>query len=404
MNSATEVTFTYQTVRIMSRLYLFVLSLAMLLFPLQALAQPTITAADLSAQSGAAFFEFLAGDNAGALPDDLSVLPSLLLASGANTTFDFTAITSHLPLFSTNKYINLPTDSLDLPGFEAFFKDKASDVWQVTLLNSDAPDVFLYRRIAGDSLLWLGNGLWQDTNADGIADPVVSVFNPGKLQAPLPLEFNNAWTTSFVHKSVVNSPIGVIEVSGITENHDIKIDGYGTLVTHTGTYPCLRIRINQTIENIDGSTQEIGGWSFLTKDLVQLGVFYDQLIPDNPADISFDLLTPQSISLFSPEDPGTSIANEVPEGTLPTSHSIGQNYPNPFINDTVIPFELFNAGHVTLDIYNATGQLIAPLIDQTMPAGAHKIAWAAQNQPAGLYYYRISFNGIQRHNIMVRLK
>lgn len=388
----------------MSRLYSLVSSLAMLLFPLQALAQPTITAADLSAQSGASFFEFLAGYNAGALPADLSMLPSLLLSSGENNTFDFTSITSQLPLFSSNKYITLPSDSLDLPGFDAFFQDKATDVWQVKLLNSNAPEVFLYRRITSDSLLWLGNGLWQDTNADGIADPVTSVFNPGKLQAPLPLEFNNAWTTDFVHTSVVNSPIGVIEVPGITENHDIKIDGYGTLITHTGSYPCLRIRINQTIRNIDGSTQEIGGWSFLTKELVQLGVFYSQLIPENPANISFDLLTPQSISLFSSDDTGMSTANEEPAEVLPATYSIGQNYPNPFIDDTVIPFELLKTGHVTLDIYNAAGQLVAPLVDQTMPAGAHQITWVAHDQPAGLYYYRIHFSGNQRHNIMVRIK
>lgn len=388
----------------MSRLYAFVSALAMLLFPLQVLAQPTITAADLSAQSGSDFFEFLAGDNAGALPADLSMLPSLLLASGENNTFDFTSITSKLPLFSNNKYLSLPSDSIELPGYEAFFGDKATDVWQVHLLNSEAPDVFLYRRIAGDSLLWLGNGLWQDTNADGTADPVVSIFNPGKLQAPLPLEFNDAWTTDFVHTSVVNSPFGVIEVPGITENHDIKVDGYGTLVTHTGSYPCLRIRINQTIGHLDGSTEEIGGWSFVTKDLVQLGVFYGQLIPDNPADISFDLLNPQSISLFSPEDAGMSTANEEAAEALPTTFSVGQNYPNPFGQHTVIPFELLEAGHVTVDIYNAAGQLIAPLVDQTMPSGAHQIPWDAQHQPAGLYYYRFSLNGNQRHNFMVRIK
>ena len=95
-----------------------------------------------------------------------------------------------------------------------------------------------------------------------------------------------------------------------------------------------------------------------------------------------------------------STANESPAGAIPATFSIGQNYPNPFSSDTVIPFELREAGHITVNIYNVTGQWVAALIDQTLPAGPHQATWRSQDQPAGLYFYRISVNGIQRHKIM----
>ena len=367
-------------------------------------AQPVLTANDFQAQTGASFQEFLAGDNVAPLPSNLSMLSTILLSDGNNDTFDFSTITAELPLFSTNYYLNLPSDSVDLPGFTAFFENKATDAWRVVFEDSSVPDVFIYRKITADSLAWLGNGVWQDSDADGIDDPIVSVFSPGKLQAPLPLALNDTWTTDFTHINTVNTPIGVVEIPGVVESHDIRVDGYGTLVTHEGSYPCLRIRINQTIQNPDGSGQELGGWSFVTADLVQLGVFYDALIPENPADISFDFEQPQSISLFGAGDNNMSTSIEDENNGLPAQFVLRQNYPNPFNPQTTIPFELRESGPVQLSIFNALGQEITTLVNQHLPAGPHDVTWEASNQPSGFYFYRLRFDGKISQQVMMLIK
>lgn len=377
--------------------------LTVLLFAGNIEAQPVISAEMFSAQSGASFEERLAGANAGPLPQDLTQLESILLADGNNSTFDFKAITPELQLFSNNRYIQLPTDSIDAPGFDAFFSEKATDVWHVDFVDASIPDVFLYRRITTDSLAWLGNGVWQDSNGDGVADPVVSIFSPGKLQAPLPLQLNDTWTTDFTHISVVNTPVGVIEVAGTVENHDIKVDGYGTLVTNEGSFPCLRVRINQVIISPDGTRQELGGWSFVTAELVQLGVFYPELIPDAPSASTFDFQSPHSISFFAPSDDGMSTAIE-PDNLPNATFVLGQSYPNPFSKETSIPFQLDEAGQVRLRVYNALGQLVDEPINNFLPAGEHTYQWQANSNPAGLYFYRLEMNGVPQQQIMTLVK
>ncbi len=369
-----------------------ILALLFLIFTHPVKAQISISAEEFLGQTGDTFQELLADRDTGTLPGSLGVLESLLTVDGINSSFDFTEITAELPLFSLNQYLSLPSDSVDIPGYTTFFEGLATDAWRVQLIDEAAPDVFIFRKITTDSLAWLGNGVWQDTNNDGIADPVVSVFTPAKLQAPLPLELNDAWTMDFTHMSVVDTPIGTVQVPGIREEHDIKVDGYGMLVTHLGEYPCLRVRINQTIHTPGGSTQEIGGWSFITSELVQLGIFYDQLIPDDLSQATFSLQEPQSISLFTPAEEGMSTASEVFD-PAPIRFQLSNNYPNPFQTSTTIPVELKEAGNVRLRIFNALGQLMATPANGYYSAGSHRFEWHATGAPAGIYFYQLENNG-----------
>ncbi len=380
-------------------LWLFtLLCSAVLCVPAQA--QLVLTAADFQAQTGASFQEFLADDQNNNFPANVSLLPDLLLLDGNNSVFDFSAITPQLPLFSTNYYLPLTTDSVAIPGAMSTFNGEVTDVWQVDFEESSTPDVFIFRSITADSLAWLGNGVWQDTNADGTPDPVVSVFSPGKLQAPLPLQMGNAWQSDYTHISTVETPIGVVEIPGVVEEHNIQVDGYGTLITHTGTYPCLRIRINQTILSPDGSSQELGGWSFVTANLEQLGVFYDRHIPADPG--SIDLTSPQSISLFSAGNNMSTAITPAIEGN-PDLLVVHQNYPNPFLRDTTIPFELPRAGHVRLSIFNSIGQRVEVLVNETRAAGKHTVHWKAGALPSGFYFMEFENSGRITRRAMLRV-
>ncbi len=65
------------------------------------------------------------------------------------------------------------------------------------------------------------------------------------------------------------------------------------------------------------------------------------------------------------------------------------NYPNPFADQTTIRYELENAGHVRLSVYNMTGQQIAVLADARQAAGKYEVTWDAGNHAAGMYFYRL---------------
>ncbi|MCP4710287.1 MAG: T9SS type A sorting domain-containing protein, partial [Planctomycetes bacterium] len=71
-----------------------------------------------------------------------------------------------------------------------------------------------------------------------------------------------------------------------------------------------------------------------------------------------------------------------------------QNYPNPFNPSTTIGWSLSSAGAVSLNIYNARGQLVRRLVDNRFGAGEHTATWNGSTddgQPvgSGIYLYRL---------------
>lgn len=73
---------------------------------------------------------------------------------------------------------------------------------------------------------------------------------------------------------------------------------------------------------------------------------------------------------------------------LPGSFALEQNYPNPFNPSTQISFELPIASNVRLDIYNALGQLVEPLVAEQLTAGRHTVVWYPTGA-SGVYFARL---------------
>lgn len=74
--------------------------------------------------------------------------------------------------------------------------------------------------------------------------------------------------------------------------------------------------------------------------------------------------------------------------------SLSQNYPNPFNPETTIHFQLPQAGHVMLRIFNTLGQEIQKLADREFEAGFYRLVWdgkGARGRAAssGLYFYQL---------------
>jgi flagellar hook assembly protein FlgD len=69
-----------------------------------------------------------------------------------------------------------------------------------------------------------------------------------------------------------------------------------------------------------------------------------------------------------------------------------QNYPNPFSGFTEIRFVLPSSGHVVIRIYNALGQEIQILLDESKQSGGPFTAhFDGSNFPSGQYTYSLSY-------------
>ncbi len=74
---------------------------------------------------------------------------------------------------------------------------------------------------------------------------------------------------------------------------------------------------------------------------------------------------------------------------LPTTFALEQNYPNPFNPSTEIKYQLPEAAHVSLTIYNMLGQEVVRLVDKQQAIGFYTVTWDAAKFASGPYIYKL---------------
>ncbi len=75
---------------------------------------------------------------------------------------------------------------------------------------------------------------------------------------------------------------------------------------------------------------------------------------------------------------------------VPQQFVLYQNYPNPFNPVTTIKFAVQQSGPVTLNVYNISGQKVATLINNQLPAGTYSVTFDGSRLPSGIYFYQLT--------------
>ncbi|MCB2205348.1 T9SS type A sorting domain-containing protein [bacterium] len=78
------------------------------------------------------------------------------------------------------------------------------------------------------------------------------------------------------------------------------------------------------------------------------------------------------------------------DGTVPQSFGLLQNYPNPFNPSTSIAYNVPEASHVRIAVYNSLGMEVAVLVDETVAAGRYEASFDASKLSSGTYIYRMT--------------
>ncbi|MCH9008906.1 T9SS type A sorting domain-containing protein [candidate division KSB1 bacterium] len=79
---------------------------------------------------------------------------------------------------------------------------------------------------------------------------------------------------------------------------------------------------------------------------------------------------------------------------VPNEYELLQNHPNPFNPETDIRFQLPEASHVMVRIFNILGQEIRTLTDKRYEAGYHTVPWNGKDEKgnvvsSGIYLYML---------------
>ena len=79
----------------------------------------------------------------------------------------------------------------------------------------------------------------------------------------------------------------------------------------------------------------------------------------------------------------------VEQGDAPAGLLLCPPTPDPFTTSTTIGFELPEAGHVRLDVYDISGRLVETLIDGEMATGEHTVSLDGSQLEPGVYLLRL---------------
>jgi hypothetical protein len=91
------------------------------------------------------------------------------------------------------------------------------------------------------------------------------------------------------------------------------------------------------------------------------------------------------------DEPSTVVAEGSPSRT--SQFTLGQNYPNPFALETVIPFQLERTGNAKFEVFDLAGRRIKSDGSENRAAGAHKVTLETSGLVSGVYYYRLTVDG-----------
>jgi hypothetical protein len=83
---------------------------------------------------------------------------------------------------------------------------------------------------------------------------------------------------------------------------------------------------------------------------------------------------------------------------------VSQNFPNPCNPSTTVRFYVPDDGHVSLRVYDAAGQEVKTIVNETMSAGEFDVAVPMLELPSGVYFYRFSGTGFSEVRKMVLIK
>jgi hypothetical protein len=156
-----------------------------------------------------------------------------------------------------------------------------------------------------------------------------------------------------------------------------------------------------------GNANSLGKFT-VTLPYVQVGTFISATATD--ADGNTSEFSENREVVSGGGFPKPSIPEELAEEeiTLPEAFGLSQNYPNPFNPETTIQFQLPEASHVVLKIFNLLGEEVRTLVNSQHQAGYHTIKWDGTDESGnsvsnGVYLYRIqagSFSKIMKMSLL----
>jgi hypothetical protein len=101
---------------------------------------------------------------------------------------------------------------------------------------------------------------------------------------------------------------------------------------------------------------------------------------------------------------GTSLFKIGTERKEQITYALFNNFPNPFNPNTIIKYQIPDAGLVTLKVYDVIGNEIAELVSENKEAGIYEVEFDASSLSSGIYFYQIKAGDFVQTKKMILMK
>jgi len=204
-------------------------------------------------------------------------------------------------------------------------------------------------------------------------------------------------TKDSLSKSIVNSSIpftiyATVKNIGTLPAKSVKVS------LETDSLTTLQSQQSFTISSLDvGQTQSLS-WSLVTSDTVSASKTYLISLHSDSSKVE------SKTGLFDVKSNTNTTGISRFTTPVPSNYKLAQNYPNPFNPTTNIRYTLPTSQHVTLQVYNTLGQLVATLVNKDEAAGEYSVTFNADKLPSGLYIYRLKAENYTETKKMMLIK
>lgn len=338
-------------------------------------AQIVITPDDLPFQPGTGPYATMATDNEDGT--NSAAIEALVALSGANQTYDLTALTyefSYSGTFTVTEGATGPGAGID-PLNQATLTSRTPLIYEEEGATVDG-EIYTYERVTDDAAYNLG-GYFEGT-VDDEPFQFTNTNEPGGEQHYVfPLTVGSTWTSAFTQVT----DLGGFELTADVEQ-EYEVDGWGTMIIpDVGTpIPVLRVKVTdtRTIFGIPSTS--------VCYELRAAVPVMAQFCEGDEAGVGASA----SVSMigFGETDAESEAA--------PSALRLEPVYPNPARGGVSVTFTMPAAGEVELTVFDVLGRPVQTVVRGVRAAGTHSEAVATDGLAAGRYVVRLLGGGTSR--------
>jgi hypothetical protein len=192
-------------------------------------------------------------------------------------------------------------------------------------------------------------------------------------------------------------PVELVSFEGFAGNREAKLMWTTASETDNDHFYLLRstdnLNFNRATNNIPATNSPTGSsYSYVDGNLVNGTTYFYKLV---------------DVDINGNENVNGIVVNVTPtvgSSFAPDTYALNQNYPNPFNPNTTIAYDIREAGHVTLTVFDILGREVASLVNGNQTAGSYSVEFNATTLSSGIYFYQLKVNDFSALKKMVVLK